>query len=239
MRVGGLFRWSNAAPAAATVSGMTWSAESYVTTQPWFSSLPLGWVTLVLLGIWFGQDIVNPHGRLWSAVAWFKDLVHVGEVEYKPQMRDRGANHGGQKQEIEITLPITFRSSRTIDIVRIVADVFSYDGKIPGKHKKTYSWNAYESLHPAKGETVHLHIADVPYEYEHPGFYGDLNEGGAWLYPSTVHDIKIEICSGRRMQYLKLAIVVPWSNVTASQSGLNPGGRFQIYQNASWLFPGG
>lgn len=216
---------------------MTWSAESYLTTQPWFSSLPLGWVTLVLLGVWFGQDVVNPQGLFWGAVAWLRDLVHVGEVEYKSQMRDRGENHGGRKQEIQVILPITFRSSRPIDAVRVSSDVYLYNGLTPGEKKGAYSWNAYEQLRPAKGETLHLHIADVPYDSSHPGFYGDLEEGGAWFYPSTAHDIKIEICSGGRIQHIKLAAIVPWPTVTANRNGINPGGRLQIYQNPSWLFP--
>jgi hypothetical protein len=152
-------------------------------------------------------------------------------------MRDRGGNHGGLKQEICILLPITFTTHRSIDAVRVASRIFTYNGRSVGRQLGAYSWNAFEHLTPAKGETLQINIADIPYEYEHPGFYGDLKEGGAWLYPPTAHDLTIEICSGRRVQRKRLAILMLNQGVSFSEGSLNPGGRFQIRLESGDMFP--
>jgi hypothetical protein len=239
MDIRSLLDWRNAAPGTGVLMSAGWLAEQFATAQMWFSQIPFGWLAIASFAFWLGYDLYHPRGRLREAWRYYNAFVNFGSIYQRQVTYDRRPDHGGSLTHVGLMLPVTFRRTVTIEAVRMTGYAYRFHGVLPIETDAwaVHVWKTEIGGRYLHGDTADLALAHFPYEFGHPGYYGELGSGGYYLSKGTAHVVVVEIIAGRHVQKKQYLVLLPDNNRYWDGKAGNPGGRFIVFEEGNALFP--
>lgn len=213
-------------------------AEQAASQMPIWADLPWGTVALFAIGALIGAiyaDAVNAESQLRT---WWREkrfFVIFHPIYERRIMYDQGENHGGRMWHAGMMLRLEFKRKTRLDAIRMTGYVYRFNDRMPINDGPwaMHVWKSEDGQEYLKGDTIDVPLAHIPYQKEHPGFYGDLGNHGRYLSAGSAHLIIIELLTENAIQTRKVLILLPTRGISATTTG----GRFVALQEDDIVFP--
>lgn len=209
MSVRSFFGYQNAAPAAWVFALGSWLSQQFLGAESWFSKLPFGWLSLICLAFWIGQDAYHPQGRFRIFYRTIRSFGIFGPVATKPEFFSLGENYGGSQKFVGVLVPFTFSEKKTLVAVRVKSKYYRYLASKIGAYIGSYEWKFDEGKLFLPQEQLQIPIAFIPEKAGNPGVYGDQNIKGYCFSHGTAHFITIQVISKNWTQEKSIQILMP------------------------------
>lgn len=226
-----------ALPGIGSFTGVLWLMEQYASQTSWWSMIPWGVITLLVLGFWLGHDVYDSNS---VSRIWYRRLRSFGEFQNVITRHECSSLHndGVEKDLNAIYLPFVFSKERLLDEVRIKTTITGYMAnkltvidRMQNSYDDEWPDTSFIAKRYVSGSKIEIPIAFIPREHGDPGVYGDKKLSRSYFREGTAHFVEITLSSGKQRQRHTVQIFMPLTQFFNDPIlGINSG-RFVMFEN--------